>query len=48
MAARGFYLRTYDMDDGRRRLKLAKIMESVGHLLQYSVFEAYLSAPELQ
>lgn len=48
MAERGFYILTYDIVDDKRRLKIAKIMESMGDRVQYSVFEAYLTPPELQ
>ena len=48
MAAPTFYLLTYDITDDKRRLKIAKIMESVGDRVQHSVFEAYLTPPELE
>ncbi len=48
MAERGFYILTYDIVDDKRRIKIAKIMESMGDRVQYSVFEAYLTPPELQ
>jgi CRISPR-associated protein Cas2 len=47
MAAPTFYLLTYDISDDKRRLKIAKIMESVGDRVQHSVFEAYLTQQEL-
>lgn len=43
-----FYLLTYDITDDKRRLKIAKIMESVGDRVQHSVFEAYLTPQELE
>jgi CRISPR-associated protein Cas2 len=47
MAPPTFYLLTYDITDDKRRLKIAKIMESVGDRVQHSVFEAYLSPQDL-
>ncbi len=47
MATPTFYLLTYDITDDKRRPKIAKIMESVGDRVQHSVFEAYLTQPEL-
>jgi CRISPR-associated protein Cas2 len=47
MAEPGFYVITYDIVDDRRRLKLAKYLESVGDRVQASVFEAYLTPVEL-
>ncbi len=47
MASPTFYLLTYDISDDKRRLKIAKIMESVGDRVQHSVFEAYLTQTEL-
>ncbi|RME91551.1 MAG: CRISPR-associated endonuclease Cas2 [Anaerolineae bacterium] len=37
-----FYLLTYDIADPRRLARVAKVMESIGERVQYSVFEAYL------
>ena len=48
MAARDFYLVTYDVPDDRRRLKIARYLESIGERVQYSVFEAYLNSKELE
>lgn len=48
MAAATFYLLTYDISDDKRRLKIAKLMESVGERVQGSVFEAYLTSQELE
>lgn len=45
---RTFYLLAYDMTDDKRRAKIAKLMESLGERVQGSVFEAYLTAEELQ
>ena len=48
MSERSFYLLAYDLADDRRRAKIARLMESVGNRVQGSVFEAYLSAAELE
>lgn len=48
MANRRFYLIVYDITDDRRRLKVARYLESLGERVQYSVFEAYLTSTELQ
>lgn len=48
MPERIFYILAYDMADDRRRAKLARLMESMGVRVQGSVFEAYLTAEELQ
>ncbi|BAJ64485.1 CRISPR-associated endonuclease Cas2 [Anaerolinea thermophila] len=45
---RSFYVLAYDISDDRRRLKLARLMESLGVRVQGSVFEAYLTATELE
>ena len=45
---RDFYVLAYDMTNDRRRAKIAKIMESMGERVQGSVFEAYLTRPELE
>jgi len=45
---RDFYVLAYDMSNDRRRAKISKIMESVGERVQGSVFEAYLTAQELE
>jgi CRISPR-associated protein Cas2 len=47
MSERDFYVLAYDMADDRRRAKIAKLMESLGERVQGSVFEAYLTQPEL-
>lgn len=44
---RSFYLLAYDISDNRRRQKIAKACESLAERVQYSVFEAYLTPPEL-
>lgn len=48
MAEPTFYVLTYDISDDKRRLKVAKLMESVGDRVQHSVFEAYLTPAELE
>lgn len=48
MSARAFYLLAYDIADNKRRAKIARLMESLGERVQGSVFEAWLSAAELQ
>lgn len=47
MAARGFYVLTYDIVADKRRTKVARLLESIGDRVQESVFEAYLTADEL-
>lgn len=37
-----------DISDDKRRLRIAKAMESVGERVQGSVFEAYLTPQELE
>ena len=44
---REFYMLAYDMTDDKRRAKIARLMESFGERVQSSVFEAYLTRPEL-
>jgi CRISPR-associated protein Cas2 len=44
---RGFYIMAYDIPSDKRRAKIAKKMEAIGERVQWSVFEAYLSRPEL-
>ena len=38
----------YDITDDKRRLKVAKFLESLGDRAQKSVFEIYLTPQELQ
>ncbi len=45
---RDFYVLAYDIGDDKRRVKIAKLMESLGARVQGSVFEAYLTAAELE
>jgi CRISPR-associated protein Cas2 len=43
-----FYVLAYDIPSDKRRAKIAKAMEAIGERVQYSVFEAYLTPPELE
>ena len=45
---RSFYVVVYDVVNDKRRQKVAKYMESIGDRVQKSVFEIYLSPPELE
>ncbi len=45
---RSFYVVVYDVVEDKRRLKVAKYLESMGDRVQYSVFEVYLTPKELQ
>ncbi len=44
---RYFYLITYDLSNNKRRLKLSKLLESLGMRVQGSVFEGWLTGAEL-
>ena len=44
---RYFYLSTYDLSNNKRRLKLSKLLESLGLRVQGSVFEGWLTGAEL-
>lgn len=44
---RYFYLIAYDLSNNKRRLKLSKLLESLGMRVQGSVFEGWLTGPEL-
>jgi len=48
MPDRLFYLLTYDIADPKRLAKVARALEAVGERVQDSVFEAYLTAQELE
>jgi CRISPR-associated protein Cas2 len=48
MADRAFYVVAYDVTDDRRRAKIARYLEAMGERVQGSVFEAYLTAAELE
>ena len=45
---RNFFVMVYDIPDDKRRAKLAKMLDSLGERVQYSVFELYLTRPELE
>ncbi len=45
---RSFYVVVYDVVDDKRRLKVARYMESIGERVQKSVFEVFLNAAELE
>ena len=45
---RSFFVIVYDIPNDKRRLKLAKSLEALGERVQYSVFELYLTQPELE
>jgi CRISPR-associated protein Cas2 len=47
MAERHFFVVVYDVVDDKRRLKVARYLESIGERVQYSVFETYLTEDEL-
>ena len=47
MADRHFYVVVYDVVSDKRRLKIARYLESLGERVQYSVFEVYLTETEL-
>lgn len=45
---RNFFVLAYDIADDKRRAKIAKLCESLAERVQNSVFEAYLTTPELE
>lgn len=45
---RSFYVLAYDIADDHRRQKIARLCEAVAERVQGSVFEAYLTPPELK
>lgn len=45
---RTFYVIAYDITDNRRRLKVAKLIDSLGFRVQGSVFEGYLTSREFE
>lgn len=47
-ARRTFYVIAYDISDNRRRLKAAKLLDSLGFRVQGSVFEGYLTNQEIE
>lgn len=38
----------YDIPDNKRRTKLANFLEGYGRRVQYSVFECFLTLPQMQ
>jgi len=48
LVERYFFVMVYDITNNKRRAKLAKLLESLGERVQYSVFELYLTRPELE
>ncbi len=44
---RQFYLLAYDIGSDKRRRKIARLCEAVAERVQGSLFEAYLTRPEL-
>lgn len=48
MSERAFYILAYDIANDRRRQKIARLCEAIGDRVQESVFEAYLTAAELE
>ena len=45
---RGCYLISYDVPDDKQRLKIAQALEGYGERVQYSVFEVWATADELE
>jgi len=43
-----FYVLAYDIASDKRRAKIARLMEALGARVQGSVFDAYLTAVELE
>jgi len=43
---RQFYLIAYDVPDDRRRGRVARLLETLGERVQYSLFEAWLTPQE--
>lgn len=43
-----FYAISYDIRDDRRRLRVAKVLKDFGERVQLSVFEAFLTARDLE
>ena len=43
MKKKHFYVVTYDISDTKRREKVVKLLESIGHRMNYSVFECMLT-----
>lgn len=43
MRLKHFYVVTYDISDTRRRDRVVKILEAIGHRVNFSVFECFLT-----
>ena len=43
MRLKHFYVVTYDISDTKRRERVVKILEAIGHRVNYSVFECFLT-----
>jgi len=43
-----FYVITYDISDDRRRVQVSNLLKSYGERVQYSVFECWLTATEVE
>ena len=43
-----FYVISYDIPEDRRRSQLAKVLKGFGTRVQYSVFEAHLTASQFE
>lgn len=48
MKHKHFYVVAYDISDDRRRSKVVKVLESIGHRVNYSVFECMLTDIQYQ
>ncbi|NLF02771.1 MAG: CRISPR-associated endonuclease Cas2 [Anaerolineales bacterium] len=45
---RGFFMVSYDLSDNKRRTKIAHLLEGYGERVQYSVFEVWATAAEIE
>jgi len=48
MKHKHFYVVAYDIADDRRRSKVVKVLEGIGHRVNYSVFECMLTDIQYQ
>lgn len=46
--ARAFYLISYDISNNKHRNKVAQLLEGYGERVQYSVFEVWATAQEME
>lgn len=46
--AESLYVVTYDLPNGRRRQRVARLLEGYGERVQFSVFEVWLSEAQLR